>query len=119
MILLSSLFTWANDYNLSRNVSKRFQAIAPRTCKSYDETYSIIDMLTAGAKGCLLKDAHKTDIIDAITTVNKNQHYYCKTTEQRLKKLITGNIYNPVARIKKLKLLSILTLKLYLKKPKN
>ena len=38
--VLSSLYTWANDYNLSRNVSKRFQAIAPRTCKSYDESYS-------------------------------------------------------------------------------
>lgn len=71
---------------------------------SYDETYCIIDMLTAGAKGYLLKDAHKTDIIEAITTVNKHQHYYCKTTEQRLKKLITGNIFNPVAKVKKLKL---------------
>jgi DNA-binding NarL/FixJ family response regulator len=95
-----------NGIEATKILSERHPDIAVIALTSYDENYCIIDMLDAGAKGYLLKDAHKTDIIEAITTVNKQQHYYCKTTEQRLKKLITGNIFNPVAPVKKLKLSS-------------
>jgi len=37
---LSSLHTWANAYNFARGVHERFHACAPRTCGSYDESYS-------------------------------------------------------------------------------
>lgn len=37
---LSSLHTWANAYNFARGVHERFHASAPRTCDSYDESYS-------------------------------------------------------------------------------
>lgn len=37
---LSSLHTWANAYNFARGVHERFHACAPRTCDSYDESYS-------------------------------------------------------------------------------
>jgi len=93
-----------NGIEATRLLSEQHPDIPVVALTSYDETYSVIDMLTAGARGYLLKDAHKTEIVEAIETVNRQQHYYCKTTEQRLKKLITGNIFNPVAQVKKLKL---------------
>lgn len=37
---LSSLHTYANEYNYARDVHKRFHACAPRTCDSYDKSYS-------------------------------------------------------------------------------
>lgn len=37
---LSSLHTYANEYNYARDVHKRFHASAPRTCDSYDKSYS-------------------------------------------------------------------------------
>jgi DNA-binding NarL/FixJ family response regulator len=106
VVLMDIQMPEMNGIDATRLLAERHPDISVIALTSYDETYSIIDMLTAGARGYLLKDAHKTDIIEAITTVNRQQHYYCKTTEQRLKKLITGNIYNPVAGIKKLKLSS-------------
>src|SRR5690348_4606233 len=42
-----------------------------------DEENLIIDMMEAGAKGYLLKNAHKDEIIEAIKAVHNDQIYYC------------------------------------------
>jgi DNA-binding NarL/FixJ family response regulator len=54
----------------------------------FDEENLIIDMLEAGAKGYLLKNAHKDEIIEAIRTVHKDKTYYCDHTSARLMQLI-------------------------------
>lgn len=36
---LSSLHTWANEYNFARGVHERFRACAPLTCDIYDKSY--------------------------------------------------------------------------------
>ena len=61
----------------------------------FDEDNLIIDMLEAGAKGYLLKNAHKDEIIDAIKTVNDGKTYYCKTTSTKLLQLIARSKFNP------------------------
>ncbi|MEK9136249.1 MAG: AAA domain-containing protein, partial [Bacteroidota bacterium] len=38
--LLSSLHTWARDYNFTCDVHERFSSCAPRTCENYDNTYN-------------------------------------------------------------------------------
>jgi DNA-binding NarL/FixJ family response regulator len=57
----------------------------------YNEETQIVEMLEAGARGYLLKNAHKTEIIAAIKAVNKDENYYCKHTTQKLVKLIAGS----------------------------
>ena len=37
---LSSLHTWATDYTFARSIYERFHGCAPKTCESYDESYS-------------------------------------------------------------------------------
>ena len=37
---LSSLHTWATDYTFARSIHERFHGCAPKTCESYDESYS-------------------------------------------------------------------------------
>jgi len=56
-----------------------------------DEENLIIDMMEAGAKGYLLKNAHKNEIIEAIKTVNSNNNYFCNGTSAKLTRMIAKN----------------------------
>ena len=61
----------------------------------FDEENLIIEMLEAGAKGYLLKNADKQEILDAIFTVFKGNTYYCRHTSARLAALIVKSRFNP------------------------
>lgn len=50
----------------------------------FNDDNCVLDMMEAGAKGYLLKNSHKSDIIDAIRAVNNEEVYYCKETSQKL-----------------------------------
>jgi DNA-binding NarL/FixJ family response regulator len=67
----------------------------------FDEDDLIVDMLEAGAKGYLLKNAGKEHIVDAIKTVYEGDPYYCKTTSNKLTQMIAKSKYNPYTRKEK------------------
>jgi DNA-binding NarL/FixJ family response regulator len=61
----------------------------------YDEESQIVEILEAGAKGYLIKNAHKTEIVEAIKTVYKDQNYYCLQTTKTLAERIAGSTFKP------------------------
>jgi DNA-binding NarL/FixJ family response regulator len=61
----------------------------------FDEENLIVDMLEAGAKGYLLKNADKQEILDAIHSVYEGKPYYCHHTSSRLASLISKSKFNP------------------------
>jgi DNA-binding NarL/FixJ family response regulator len=61
----------------------------------FDEENLIVDMLEAGAKGYLLKNADKQEILDAIHSVYEEKPYYCHHTTSRLASLISKSKFNP------------------------
>jgi two-component system response regulator NreC len=61
----------------------------------FDEENLIVDMLEAGAKGYLLKNADKQEILDAIHSVYMGKPYYCHHTTSRLASLISKSKFNP------------------------
>jgi DNA-binding NarL/FixJ family response regulator len=67
----------------------------------FDEENLIIEMLEAGAKGYLLKNAHKDEIVNAVHTVHKKQTYYCNHTSRKLTKMIAESNFNPNRRTRK------------------
>jgi two-component system response regulator NreC len=67
----------------------------------FDEDDLIIDMMEAGAKGYLLKNSDKQEIIAAITTVYHGNYFYSKSTSNKLVNLIAKSRFNPY--IKKVK----------------
>ncbi len=74
----------------------------PIICLSmFDEDDLIIDMLEAGAKGYLIKNAGKEQIIEAIKTVYNNDPYYCKTTSHKLTQMIAASRFNPYKKTAK------------------
>lgn len=61
----------------------------------FDEENLIVDMLEAGAKGYLLKNADKQEILDAIQSVYQGKPYYCHHTTSKLASLISKSKFNP------------------------
>src|SRR6201995_5354564 len=61
----------------------------------FDQDNLIVDMLEAGASGYLIKNAHKSEILDAIRSVYQNIPYYCRSTTTRLARLIGQSKFNP------------------------
>lgn len=61
----------------------------------FDEENLIVDMLEAGARGYLLKNADKQEILEAISTVYENNTYYCRRTTAKLASMIVKSKFNP------------------------
>ena len=59
----------------------------------FDEESLIVDMLEAGAKGYLLKNAPKVEILEAIRSVYQQQTYYCASTSGKLAQLIAKSSF--------------------------
>jgi DNA-binding NarL/FixJ family response regulator len=79
-------------------ITKKYPHIGIIALSMFDEENLIIDMLEAGAKGYLLKNAHKDEIIAAVETVYRKQTYYCKHTSRKLTKMIAESSFNPNRR---------------------
>ena len=79
----------------TRIITNKFPQVGIIALSIFDDDNLIIDMLDAGAKGYLLKNAHKKEIIEAIRTVNRNDPYYCNHTSAKLAALIATSRFNP------------------------
>jgi len=60
----------------------------------FEEEDLIVEMLEAGAKGYLLKNADKREILEAILTVNEGNIFYCKHTTAHLASLIVKSKFD-------------------------
>ena len=72
----------------SRILVQRHPRLKIIALSMFDEEDLIVEMLEAGAKGYLLKNADKREILDAILTVHDGSIYYCKHTTAQLASLI-------------------------------
>ena len=70
----------------------------------FDDEAFIIDMLEAGAKGYLMKNAEKDEMINAIKTVHKGQNYFCNLISRKLTKMLAESSYHPHKKNAKLEL---------------
>lgn len=87
-----------NGVAATETLSKTHPHIPVVALSMFNDDHLIIDMLAAGAKGFLLKDAGKKPIIEAIYAVYKNQTFYCHSTAIKLARLIATGVYDPVRR---------------------
>lgn len=79
----------------AQKISEQFPGVGIVGLSMFDEDELIIDMLEAGAKGYLIKNANKEQIREAIRTVYDGDPYYCKTTSRKLTEMIAKSKYNP------------------------
>jgi DNA-binding NarL/FixJ family response regulator len=74
----------------ARSLKKLMPQVKVIALSMFEDENLVVDMMDAGAKGYLLKNANKEEVFDAIKTVYKNGTYYCNHTSLKLAKLI-GN----------------------------
>jgi DNA-binding NarL/FixJ family response regulator len=67
-----------------------------------DHEYQIVQALEAGVNGYIIKDPPKSDLMDAIDSVNRKLPYYCRFSTARLVQLISNSYYNPYDKDTKL-----------------
>jgi DNA-binding NarL/FixJ family response regulator len=79
----------------TKHISKQFPNVRIIALSMFDEETLIVDMLEAGARGYLLKNADKQEILDAIETVYEEKNYYCHHTSARLANMIVKSNFNP------------------------
>lgn len=81
-------------------ITRYFPTVRVIALSMFNQDHLILDMLNAGAMGYLIKNAHKTEILDAIGAVYHNTPYYCKSTSMKLARLIGGSQFGPKAKDK-------------------
>ncbi|MFN8244325.1 MAG: response regulator transcription factor [Ferruginibacter sp.] len=85
----------------TKKIVEQFPGIGVIGLSMYDEDELIIEMLEAGARGYLIKNAGKEQITEAIRTVYNDEPYYCKTTSYKLTTMIAKSRFNPYKKTAK------------------
>ncbi len=85
----------------TKKITELFPDIGIIGLSMFDEDDLIIDMLEAGARGYLIKNAGKEQITEAIRTVYQGDPYYCKTTSHKLTSMIARSRFNPYKKAAK------------------
>jgi DNA-binding NarL/FixJ family response regulator len=73
-------------------LSKEFPEIGIIALSMFDEKSLIVEMFEAGAKGFLLKNAQKEEIVEAIKTVHKGENYYCRETNKKMAEIFAESM---------------------------
>ena len=76
-------------------LTKKSPSVNVIALSMFNDDNLVIDMMEAGAKGYLLKNAHKTEMLEAIKSVHNHEIYYCKQTSDKLVQMIARSRFNP------------------------
>lgn len=73
-----------NGIEATRQIRSEFPKIKILALTMMDEDQHIRQMIEAGASGYILKSSSKIELVDAITTVLKGNHYFSDETTQKV-----------------------------------
>jgi DNA-binding NarL/FixJ family response regulator len=90
-----------NGIEATRQIIARYPQVYVIALTMFDEDDLIVDMLESGARGYLLKNAHKDEVFDAVKAVHRGDTYFCKHTSAKLLQLIAKSRYNPYKNIER------------------
>lgn len=65
---------------------------------NYDNEYSIVEALEAGAIGYITKNMPKEELIEALDQVSRGHPYYCQTTSTKMIRLLAKSNFDPYIR---------------------
>lgn len=95
VLLLDIQMPVMNGIELTKQLQQSHPHIGVIALTMFNEDNLIVDMLEAGARGYLLKNTNKEEVITATKTVYSGETYYCSATSQKLAKLIASSKFNP------------------------
>ena len=75
-------------------ITEKFPQVGVIALSMFEDENLIVDMLEAGARGYLIKNAHKHEVIASIKAVHNQESYFCNYTSMKLAKLIGRSRFN-------------------------
>ncbi len=78
-----------------KSIKKKFPNIKVIALTMFNDDNLIVDMLEAGARGYLLKNTNKNELMQATKAVFEGSTYYCTATSMKLAKMIAESKFNP------------------------
>jgi DNA-binding NarL/FixJ family response regulator len=84
-----------NGIEATQILLKEFEELGVIALTMYEETHLIVDIVEAGARGYLLKNSGKTELLMAIQTVYEGDTYYCKEATDKLVSLASKTKFYP------------------------
>lgn len=78
-----------------KHIKKRFPDMKVIALSMFNDDNLIVDMLEAGARGYLLKNTNKNELLQASIAVHEGNPYYCMATSSKLEKMIADSTFNP------------------------
>lgn len=82
VVLLDIGMEGMNGIDTAKYISEHFPKVNTIALTMYDDTYHVKRMLKAGAKGYILKNTSKNELIEAIQQVAKGIPYYSSQIEK-------------------------------------
>jgi DNA-binding NarL/FixJ family response regulator len=79
----------------TRILSKKYPGMGIIALSMFNDDHLIMDMLYAGARGYLLKNTNKTELLEAAKSVQAGKNYYCSATSAKLARMIGESRFNP------------------------
>jgi len=95
IILTDIVMPVMDGIEATRQLKRQYPSINIIALSMFDQDNLIIEMLESGAKGYLLKNADKAEIIEAIKSVFRDVPYYCRSTSVKLARMIAHSKFNP------------------------
>lgn len=87
-----------NGIEVTRKLTIELPHIGIIALSMFEEQVPVLDMLEAGAKGYLLKNAGKQEIIDAIKAVFKDEPYYSENINNILMQIKSDDNRKPILK---------------------
>jgi DNA-binding NarL/FixJ family response regulator len=87
-----------NGIEATTYITANFPAVKVIGLAMFNEISDVVDMLAAGAQGYLLKNADKSEVIDAILQVAKGSSYFCASTRDKISKIFSLRISNDAGK---------------------
>lgn len=78
-----------------RQIKVKHPEIGVIALSSFNDDSLIVDMLEAGARGYMLKNTNKNELLQAVRAVHEGNTYYCMATSGKLTKMIAESRFNP------------------------
>ncbi len=75
-------------------ITEKFPQVGVIALSMFEDENLIVDMLEAGARGYLIKNAHKHEVIASIKAVHNQESYFCNHTSMKLAKMIGRSRFN-------------------------
>jgi len=92
VILMDIQMPGISGIEATRIITKKLPSIAVIALTMRDNKFTIADMMDAGARGYLLKEASKEVVMEGIRTVNKNREFFCNGASQTIHAALSVNV---------------------------